>query len=189
MKKIYLSIFIVVLLISSCSNKEVMDENTGEELSEELIVNFLNKIYTIDDPLDYENEIETMFKDLSEGKDNFLGYDEFCSENGLASVLGNRMHGMYREVALAKNFTMSLSDLEYNVTYRKDADGSLLNQYKTMVYDYTATLLLEYEDGKTELIEEEGGINVKFIEGEWKVDVFKLKVFNDIWTQHINNEG
>ncbi len=77
MKKIYLRIFIVVLLISSCSNKEVMDENTDEELSEVLIVNFLNKIYTIDNPLDYENEMETMFKNLSEGKEDFLGYDEF----------------------------------------------------------------------------------------------------------------
>ncbi len=205
MKNLSLCLLIVTILISACSNeklennkstyevtvqdetnkdetnKDETDKVVDEELATELIEAFLNKIYTIDNPQDYAVEKEMMIESALDSKEYYWGYEDYCSENGLLSVIGNRMPSMYREVALTKNFRMSLDELKYDVSYRNDLNNSILNQHSTIVYEYTASLLLEYGDGNKEVIDEEGAINVKYIDGDWKVDEFKLKVYNDLW--------
>ncbi len=186
MKRVILIIFIAIITLSACSQveePEVIIEDEELLPREEVLLKFLAKMYSISDSNEYEIYIENFEEYLLE--ENFsklyFGYDEMCTEDGLNSVISNRLHSYYREAALAGDFTMLLNKTDYTQAFDEKADGTILREYRTVGYEFSVELKIEYSDGEIEYIVEEGFVNLKNMDGEWKVDLFQLKEFKEFW--------
>jgi len=108
-------------------------------------------------------------------------YQKFFSENGFDKIIRDRLHLLYRELAKKGQFTIELKNIEIEKVWVNEKDDSTLNKYKKIGYEYEVELFIEYvESGKTEIIYEDGYINLAEIDGEWKVDLVIYKVLNEV---------
>lgn len=190
MKRVIFILIIAIITLSACSQVEEPEVIIkDEELlpREEILLKFLTKLYSISDSSEYEIYIENWEKYLLEENfsELYFGYDEMCTEDGLNSVIGNRWHSNYREAALAGDFTMLMNNADYTQTFDEKADGTIIREYRTVGYEFAVELKIEYSDGEIEYIVEEGFVNLKNIDGEWKVDLFRLKEFKEFWINFI----
>ncbi len=186
MKRVILIILIAIITLSACSQAKEADviiEDVELLPREELLLKFLTKMYNIRDNSEYEIYIENFEKYLLEENISELsfGYDEICTEDGFDSVVSNRWHSNYREAALAGDFTMLMNNTDYTQTFDEKADGTIIRENRTVGYEFAVELKIEYSDGEIEYIVEEGFVNLKNIDGEWKVDLFRLKEFKEFW--------
>ena len=180
MKKYIFILCVSILLLTACKSNEI--ESTFDKApAEALAVEFLNKLYTIEDNTDYEQAVANMSLD-GQGEALTFGYDVLCSEDAMWEAVS--FHFLFREVAFDKNFTMSLNTCEISETSSSMADGSLLNEFTTVAYSYEIELLLTYEDESTEVINVDGNMNVKYIEDQWKVYAFGENVYHELWRNH-----
>ncbi|MDW7662749.1 MAG: hypothetical protein SCL54_15175 [Bacillota bacterium] len=195
MKKFIIVMILVLFTLTACSqglevepNLEITEVDVNNEdvellPREEVLLKFLSKMYSISDNSEYKIYLDKFEEYLLEENISKLsfGYDEICTDDGLGNVLGNRLHIFYREAALAGDFIMSMINTDYTQTFDEKADGTILKKYRTVGYEFVVELQIEYSDGKIEYIVEEGFVNLKNIDGEWKVDLFRLKEFKEFW--------
>lgn len=195
MKNVILIIIIALLILSACNQaSEVEDsiETTQAEVNtqdvellprEEVLLKFLTKMYNINDISEYEMFLDNFEEYIQEENISKLsfGYDEICTDDGLRNVIANRLHVLYREAALAGDFTMSMTNTDYTEIFDEKSDATILKKYRTVGYEFEVELQIEYSDGDIEYIVEEGFVNLKNIDGEWKIDLFQLKEFKEFW--------
>ncbi|MCD4711884.1 MAG: hypothetical protein K8R73_01245 [Clostridiales bacterium] len=195
MKKFIIVMILVLFTLTACTQglevepnletteADVISEDVELLPREEVLLKFFSKMYNITDNSEYEIYIENFQKYLMEENITELnfGYDEMCTEDGLNSVVSNRWHSFYREAALAGEFTMSMNNVDYSQTFDEKADATILKKYRTVGYEFAVELQIEYSDGEIENIVEEGFVNLKNIDGEWKIDLFQLKDLKEFW--------
>ncbi len=180
MKKLGIFLFVLLGLFTACKSNE-KEESFDKAPAEALAVEFLNKLYTIEDNTDYEQAVANMSLD-AQGEVLTFGYDALCSEHAMWEAVS--FHFLFREVAFDKNFTMSLNKCEVTETSSSMADGSLLNEFTTVAYSFDIELLLTYEDESTEIINVDGNMNLKYMEDQWKVYAFGESVYHELWRNH-----
>lgn len=205
MKKLSGMLLVLLFLLCGCSlgKVDVETESIDEELNinevvnddesnvnmddsmwgpdENMIISLVEKLYTVEDIETYQKDLDKIVSESLEGRSYTFGYDAMCVDDGLTMVLYN--HKMLRDVALNQAFRMSVHNIELIESFVKEADGSVLNQYDKVGYEYTADVLLEYEDGTTEILHEGGAINVKHVEDQWKIYGFSLTDSMGFWRE------
>lgn len=153
----------------------------------ELVEMAIEIYYTVSDVNDYEYymDVNSEYNDNGEiNKEISKGFSEICTENGLAQIVSNRLFLSYMEAAYFDQFTITIKQIDYEIYFEKEGNGSILNPYDTVGYEYEVELLLEYVDGETETIFEDGHIHLGMIDGEWKVDQLNSRLLNDIFMSH-----
>ncbi len=161
------------------SNANIDDSVDGPD--ESMIISLVEKLYTLDDLEAYEKELDFMVSEAMEGRNYIFDYDTICLDDGLTMVLYD--HRMFRDVALNQGFRMSVHNIEIIESFVKEADGSVLNQYDKVGYEYKADVLLEYENGSTEILHEGGTVNVKRIDDQWMIYGFSLTDNMGFWRE------
>jgi hypothetical protein len=164
----------------------IKNRNTSHDI---LIEECLVKLYTITDSNELDKYYEVFYKVVAsnnpEDKEKLLfGYQEICSDNGIDSIMSNRLHTLYRDAARIAQFTMKVNDIEYRKVLVVEGDGSILKPNNKLCYEYTVELILEYVDSGEEItIFEEGYINLIEIKNEWKVDLLTFKLLNEVFKE------
>lgn len=153
MKRFFFTVLLICMLLYACNvdsnEKDKNNDDIGNVEVEILVNEFFDKLYTIESPLDYYDEWESYNNDIIAGKEDYLGYDEFCHSSSLSTTI--YWHFILRAAAEDKNFKVSIEDLQLTDYRFEEADGTILNQYDTIYYSYSIDLLLEYANGDTRL--------------------------------------
>lgn len=177
MKKTLIGIIIIIIIYMF-----YFSTVPNEEKSEVLIIEeCLSILYNIPNANELDEYSKSNYLELTMNK-----YQKLFSENGFNKIMGDRLHLLYREVAKKEQLTVKLKNIETEKVWVKEKDGSVLNKYKKIGYEYKVELFIEYvESGKTETVYEEGYINLAEIDGERKVDLLIYKVLNEVFKKSI----
>ena len=174
--------------------EEVVEDNVDEEvLAQDILVRkAVEMLYTISDPnylIGTYGEINEAFNETGEITAGLTkGFNEICTEDGLEQIMSERMFLPYMEAAYFGQFTITVAQLSYETYFNSEGDGSILNPYDKIGYEYEVELLLEYTNGDSQTIEEEGYIHLGMIDNQWKVDQLSYKILNDVFMTQFRGE-
>lgn len=147
--------------------------NNYKTPQEKVVVECLSLLYTVPEQkaLDAKERTEAI-EVLTDG------FQGICTEQALNRFVGNGLHKMFREAAYEGRYTIELKDIELNKRF--DFKTNQLNG--KVLYAYKVELLITYTQSDVkETIFEEGSINLRQVDREWKVDFIRYKALNKLF--------
>lgn len=175
-KKLIAIIIITIIFILYLSN--IPSEKKSEVL---IIEESLNILYNVPNANEFDD-----YNNLTKLTQIQNKYRELFSEKGFKKIKGDRLHSLYRRVAINSQLTIELKNINIEKMWVNEKDDSILNKYRKFGYEYEVELFIKYVgSGETETLYEEGYINLVEIDGEWKVDLMTYKVLNEIFMKSL----